>query len=103
MRSVPEFLLVALMVTITPGPGTAAIIRVAARDGRGRAVSTVVGNSVGVLTWAALSAIGVSSLILASEIAYDVLRVGGAVFLIILGVRSLVRRAQESTTVEQPV
>lgn len=62
----------------------------------------MVGNSVGVLTWAALSAIGVSSLILASEIAYNVLRVGGAVFLIILGVRSLVRRAQESTTVAQP-
>lgn len=106
MRSVPEFLLVALMVTITPGPGTAAIIRVAARDGRRRALSTVVGNSAGVLTWAVLSAIGVSSLIIASKIAYDVLRIGGAAFLIALGARSLLRRAHAPAAAEaegQPV
>jgi threonine/homoserine/homoserine lactone efflux protein len=92
VHSIPEFLLVAMAVTITPGPGTATIIRVTARDGRGRAVGTVAGNSLGVLTWALLSAVGVSSLILASQIAYDVLRIGGAAFLIALGLRSLLRR-----------
>lgn len=89
MRSVPEFLLIAVLVTITPGPGTAAIMRLAVRDGRPTALSAVVGNSVGLLTWAVLSAIGVSSLIIASEVAYTVLRIGGAAFLIVLGVRSL--------------
>lgn len=106
MRSIPEFLLVALLVTITPGPGTAAILRVAARDGRAAAMSTVLGNSIGVLMWAILSAVGVSSLILASETAYNVLRIGGAAFLIVLGLRSLLQRAraQGSTDplVEQP-
>jgi threonine/homoserine/homoserine lactone efflux protein len=94
VRSIPEFLLVALVVSITQGPGTAAIIRVAARDGRARAMGTVVGNSVGVLVWAVLSAVGVSSLILASSIAYNVLRIGGAAFLIALGLRSLLQRAR---------
>jgi len=105
VRSIPEFLLVALVVSITPGPGTAAIIRVAARDGRARAMGTVVGNSVGVLVWAVLSAVGVSSLILASSIAYNVLRIGGAAFLIALGLRSLLQRAQganESTDEQRP-
>lgn len=89
MRSVPEFLLVALLVTLTPGPATATIIRVAARDGRGAALSAIFGNSVGVLLWGCLSAVGVASLVTASEVAYTVLRLGGALVLIVLGARSL--------------
>jgi threonine/homoserine/homoserine lactone efflux protein len=91
-----EFLIVALAVTLTPGPGTATILRVAARDGRRAAMSAVVGNSAGVLMWAALSAVGVSSLILASQIAYDALRIVGADVLIVLGVRSLLRRERSA-------
>ena len=102
MRSFPEFLLVALLVTLTPGPGTATIIRVAARDGRRAALSAVVGNSAGVLVWAALSAVGVSSLILASEVAYTVLKIGGAVVLIVLGMRSLLHLSARRTAEEQP-
>lgn len=89
MRSVWEFLAIAIVVTITPGPGTATVLRVAARDGRRAATQAIVGNSVGVLFWGALSAVGVSSLILASTIAYDVLRVAGAAMLIAIGLRSL--------------
>jgi threonine/homoserine/homoserine lactone efflux protein len=98
VSSVWEFLLVALVVTLTPGPATALVLRVAARDGRRAAMGTVVGNSVGVLTWASLSAVGVSSLILASTVAYDVLRFGGAAVLIVIGIRSLLRRDSD----EQP-
>jgi threonine/homoserine/homoserine lactone efflux protein len=93
VRSIPEFLLVALLVTLTPGPGTATIIRVAARDGRRAAFGAVLGNSAGVLLWAGLSAVGVSSLILASEVAYTALKVGGAAVLIVLGLRSLLHRS----------
>jgi threonine/homoserine/homoserine lactone efflux protein len=92
VRSVPEFLIIALLVTITPGPGTAMIVRIAARDGRRTAMQAVLGNSCGVVFWGLLSALGVSSLILASEIAFDVLRGVGAAFLIVLGIRSLLRR-----------
>jgi threonine/homoserine/homoserine lactone efflux protein len=92
MHSLPEFLVIALVVTMTPGPGTATVLRVAARDGRGAARRTILGNSVGVLTWGVLSAVGVSSLILASQIAYDVLRIGGATVLVVLGARSLLAR-----------
>ena len=89
------FLLVALVVTLTPGPATAMVIRVAARDGRVAALRTIGGHSLGVLAWGALSAVGVSSLILASDIAYGMLRIVGAAVLIWLGVRTwwLTRRA----------
>jgi threonine/homoserine/homoserine lactone efflux protein len=92
VRSLPEFVVVALLVTLTPGPATATIVRVAARDGRGAALSAIFGNSIGVLMWGCLSAVGVSSLVLASEVAYTVLRVGGAGVLVVLGLRSLLRR-----------
>jgi threonine/homoserine/homoserine lactone efflux protein len=89
------FLLVAVVVSLTPGPATATFIRMSARSGRRTALAAIAGNSVGVLLWACLSAVGVSSLVLASRIAYDVLKVGGAVVLVTLGVRSLLhsRRA----------
>jgi threonine/homoserine/homoserine lactone efflux protein len=92
MRSLPEFLVIALLVTMTPGPGTATVLRVAARDGRAAARGTILGNSAGILTWGVLSAVGVSSLIQASQIAYDVLRIGGATVLVVLGARSLLAR-----------
>lgn len=93
MHSIPAFLAVALAVTLTPGPATALLLRVAARDGRRAAFGALAGNSVGVLVWAGLSALGVSSLIAASRLGYDALRVGGAAVLITIGVRSLLRRA----------
>jgi threonine/homoserine/homoserine lactone efflux protein len=43
MHSAPEFLLIALVVTLTPGPATATIIRVAARDGRSAAMQAILG------------------------------------------------------------
>jgi threonine/homoserine/homoserine lactone efflux protein len=92
MRSLTEFLLIAVVVTLTPGPGTATILRVAARDGRRAALSAIAGNSAGVLIWGILSAAGVSSLILASQIAFDTLRIVGAAVLIVIGLRSLLHR-----------
>jgi threonine/homoserine/homoserine lactone efflux protein len=64
-------------------------LRVAARDGRRAATSAILGNSAGVLVWGSLSAIGVSSLILASRVAYDGLRIAGAAILLMYGLRSL--------------
>jgi threonine/homoserine/homoserine lactone efflux protein len=98
VRSAPEFLLVALIVTLTPGPATATIIRVAVRDGRGAALSAIFGNSIGVLFWGCLSAVGVASLVTASEVAYTALRLGGALVLIVLGARSLLHRGEADGT-----
>ncbi|HEY7813518.1 MAG TPA: LysE family translocator, partial [Nakamurella sp.] len=99
--SLAGFLLVAVVVTLTPGPATAMVIRVAARDGRAAALRTIGGHSLGVMLWAALSAVGVSSLILASDVAYGILRVGGAAVLIWLGVRTwwLTRRSARTAKV----
>jgi threonine/homoserine/homoserine lactone efflux protein len=104
MRTAVEFVVVALVLVVTPGPATATVLRVAARDGRRAATSAILGNSAGVLVWASLSALGISSLVLASQLAYDGLRVGGAVVLVLLGLRSLVggRQAPDPARPEPP-
>jgi threonine/homoserine/homoserine lactone efflux protein len=88
------FLGVAVIVTLTPGPATAMVVRSALRGGRRSAFLTTLGNSVGVLFWGIASAIGVSALITASEAAFLALKIGGAVVLVWLGVQSLRRRRE---------
>src|ERR1700712_4852238 len=96
MHSPLAFLAVALAVTLTPGPAFALLLQTAAAHGRRAALANIAGNSVGVLIWGALSALGVSALIAANEIAYDVLRLGGAAFLLYLGARALLSRGSAS-------
>ncbi len=92
MRSLPAFLAVALAVTLTPGPALALLVQTAALHGRRSALANIAGNSVGVLAWGVLSAVGISALVAANQFAYDVLRLTGAAFLLWLGVRALAGR-----------
>jgi threonine/homoserine/homoserine lactone efflux protein len=85
------FLPVAVLVTITPGAGTAMVLRSAVRGGWRAGLLTIVGNEIGVLTWALLSLLGVSALIAASEVAFAALKIGGAAVLVYLGLQSLRR------------
>jgi threonine/homoserine/homoserine lactone efflux protein len=92
VHSLPAFLAVALAVTLTPGPAFALLVQTAAVSGRRAALATLAGNSLAVLSWGALSAVGVSALVTASSAASLVLRVGGAAYLGWLGLRALLVR-----------
>ena len=94
MRSLPAFIAVAAAVTLSPGPAFALLLQVSAREGWRPGVATIAGNSVGVFAWGALSAVGVSALVAANRVAYDVLHLGGALFLCWLGARALLARAE---------
>jgi threonine/homoserine/homoserine lactone efflux protein len=83
------FLPIAILVTITPGAGTANVIRSAMRGGWRSGVLTIAGNSLGVIVWGLLSVLGVSALVAASKIAFLVLKITGACVLVWLGVQSL--------------
>src|SRR5436309_15516943 len=91
MHGLAAFIGIAVLVTLTPGPATAMVIRNALRGGRRSAFLTTLGNSLGVLFWGVASALGVSALISASEAAFLALKIGGAVVLVSLGIQSFVR------------
>lgn len=84
-----SFAPVALLLTITPGAATALVVRNAAIGGRGHALLTTVGNAIGVMTWALLAAIGVAAVVATSVEAFTVIKVVGAVALIVLGIQTL--------------
>jgi threonine/homoserine/homoserine lactone efflux protein len=91
------FVGVAVLVTLTPGPATAMLIRSALRGGRRAALLTTCGNSVGIFVWGVASAAGISALVAASEAAFVALKVTGGVVLVYLGVQSFRHRDRPPT------
>jgi threonine/homoserine/homoserine lactone efflux protein len=85
----PAFVLAVVLISASPGPAMALILRRAALRGWRGAVPTVLGLELGLYAWALMAAAGFAALVAASEAAYLVLRVVGAVVLLYLGARCL--------------
>jgi len=90
--AVAAFALAAALIVLLPGPDTLVVLRELLRDGRGRAVQTVVGVLCGLAVWVLAAALGLSALLRASHTGYISLKIAGAAYLIWLGVQSLRRR-----------
>jgi threonine/homoserine/homoserine lactone efflux protein len=97
-----SFLGVAVLLSLVPGPATALVVRSAAMHGRREAFRTVLGNSTGILGWALCSVLGISALVAASEAAFTVLKICGAVVLLWLGVQALRGTEGEPRVVVRP-
>ena len=85
LSTVASFAVVAGLMTIIPGLDTVLVVRTALAEGRRRGYAVALGINTGVLIWGAAAAVGVSSLLVASHLAYDVLRLAGAAYLVWLG------------------
>ena len=90
------FLLASFLLAIVPGVGTAMLVKQTVRGGRRAAFVTVAGLETGVAFWALAAGLGLSVLLVASEVAYQVLRVAGVVVLLWFGVRALFGRHREA-------
>jgi threonine/homoserine/homoserine lactone efflux protein len=91
------FLGVITLLTITPGADMAMVSRSVFMGGRRAAFATTLGIGAGCLIWALASAAGVAAVLAASETAYDTLRLVGAAYLVLLGIRALRHRNDELT------
>jgi threonine/homoserine/homoserine lactone efflux protein len=97
----PEFLVVAAIVIVTPGPDTALTIRNTLLGGRRAGVHAALGVSTGQALWALATAFGVAALLAASEPAFMALKLAGAAYLVYLGAQSLLaalRRVERAHT-----
>jgi threonine/homoserine/homoserine lactone efflux protein len=86
------FAIAATLLILSPGPDTMLVMRNSLRGGSRVGVCTAAGTMTGLLTWAVGAALGLSSLLAASRVGYDVLRLIGAAYLIWLGATSLLPR-----------
>ena len=80
-----SFTLAAGLLTITSGLDTALVLRTAAVEGGKQALLAGVGVCFGCLLWGAAASFGLSALLAASSLAYNVLRIVGAIYLGYLG------------------
>ena len=76
-------------MTLVPGIDTAMVLRVTLRGGRRAGLATAAGCATGLFVHAAAVAVGLAALIAASATAYQALKIAGAVFLIVLGIATL--------------
>jgi threonine/homoserine/homoserine lactone efflux protein len=86
--SLPAFVVAVLLISASPGPAMALILRRTALHGMRTAVPLVLGLELGLYLWALAAAAGFAALVAASEAAYWGLKVVGACVLVYLGVRA---------------
>lgn len=75
--------------TMSPGPDFAIVLRHAVASGRRAGFATAVGIATGILGWVLLAAVGVAALVAASPVAYLTMKLAGAAYLVLVGLRTL--------------
>jgi threonine/homoserine/homoserine lactone efflux protein len=90
------FALASTLVILAPGPDSMLVMRNTMRGGRRAGWVTACGTLSGLTIWALAAALGLSALLRVSHVAYDILRVCGAAYLIWLGVTSLAHFRRKS-------
>ena len=101
-----SFALLAGVLTIIPGPDSALILRSALIQTRKHAYATALGIASGTFVWGAAAAVGAAALLAASELAFTILKIVGALYLAYLGISMIVksfRRTRVVTDVVAPV
>ncbi|WP_433431756.1 LysE family translocator [Nonomuraea sp. CA-141351] len=101
--SVWSFAAVVALLTLTPGLDTALILRTSVLAGRRPAWGVTLGIQLGTLTWGVVTAAGLSALLAASRLGYEVLRWAGVAYLVWMGLRMLLARQAAHDEPEQAV
>ncbi|MFJ9695198.1 LysE family translocator [Kitasatospora sp. NPDC101183] len=97
-----SFALVVGLLTLTPGLDTALVLRTSALGHRRQAWGVVLGIQTGTLLWGTLTSAGVTALLTASQLAYEVLRWAGAAYLVWMGVGMLRSRGAGAEAEREP-
>jgi len=96
------FALAALGLLLIPGPSVVYIVTCSAAQGRRAGFASVLGIEMAGLLHAAAAALGLSALLLASALAFNVVKYIGAAYLVYLGIRTLVTREKQSQIIATP-
>jgi threonine/homoserine/homoserine lactone efflux protein len=79
------------VLTMVPGPDMAVVTRRAITSDRRDGLRTVGGIAAGLLIWGVLTVAGLAAVLAASATAYTAVKLAGAVYLVFLGVQTLLR------------
>jgi threonine/homoserine/homoserine lactone efflux protein len=99
--SLASLFLLALATSVIPGPSNFLTMRVAMRRGRGPALATALGTTLGCVIWCGAAVVGLGALLAAAPWLYKILRVGGGLYLIWFAI-ALWRAKPEPEAAEPP-
>jgi threonine/homoserine/homoserine lactone efflux protein len=91
-HSLALFIAAGLALNLTPGPDMLYVAARGASEGRPAGIASALGIGAGTLVHIALVAAGLAAVLAAVPVAYLAIRLGGAAYLIYLGVRGLLAR-----------
>ncbi len=97
--SLLTFLIAALVLAITPGPGIAYVVARTAAGGRAEGLASCLGTAVGGMLHVLAAATGLSLVVAQSAVAFTVVKYVGAVYLVYLGVRLLLQKDRDVPSV----
>ncbi|MGD0177169.1 MAG: LysE family translocator [Candidatus Bathyarchaeia archaeon] len=100
--SLAVFMVAALALNISPGPDMLYVISRSLELGRRAGVVSALGIGVGTLVYTFVTAIGLSALLVAVPIAFELVKFGGAAYLVYLGIRMLVAKANVKASAHTP-
>ncbi|EME52512.1 lysine exporter protein LysE/YggA [Amycolatopsis decaplanina DSM 44594] len=83
------FTAAAAVIVIVPGPDQALLLQTSAAAGRPAAVRTAGGVLLGIVLWGVASVLGLSALLANGSVAFRIVTVVGAVYLVWLGITAL--------------
>ena len=91
------FVAAALALLAVPGPAVLYIVAQSVDQGRRAGLVSMLGIHTGSLVHVAAASLGLSSLLVSSATAFQVVKYAGAAYLILLGVRRLLTREEAAT------
>jgi threonine/homoserine/homoserine lactone efflux protein len=102
IHDLPLFMTAALLVNLTPGPDMLFVIGNSAANGRRAGVMASLGIGAGCVLHTVLAAVGLSALLAASALAFEVVKWVGAAYLVWVGI-GMMRSKPRGASADAPV
>jgi threonine/homoserine/homoserine lactone efflux protein len=88
------FVIAAVVLAITPGPGIAYVVARTVAGGRSEGLASCFGTGIGGMLHVVAAALGLSLILAQSAVAFNLIKYLGAAYLVYLGIRLLLRKDQ---------
>jgi threonine/homoserine/homoserine lactone efflux protein len=93
MPDIGLFLVASALLTIAPGPDILYVLARGIAQGRAAGIAAALGFATGCIFHTLLAALGIAALIRSSDLAFDLVRYAGAIYLAWIGVQALRNRS----------
>lgn len=96
------FLSAAIILAISPGPGIFYVMTRSLKGGRTEGITSALGTSVGGMFHVFAAALGISAILAASALAFNIVKYIGAAYLIFLGLKTILSHEvlQDATDIQ---